>query len=291
MRHPRFPQRPRPVGGRVVPGMTHAPGGEPAPSGDGRGAGHGADGSLVVFGGTSDIGLAVAAELLAAAPRPVVLVCRPGAPRVPAARRAMLEAGATRVRIVDLDVAELGAHEAAVAEALAGPVDRVVLAFGVLGDQERAWQDAGAAVTVFTVNATAAVSIGVLVAQRLRGQARATGRRGRIIAISSVAAERVRRPNFVYGASKAGMDGFFTGLREALRPDGIGVLVVRPGFVRSAMTAGRSMPLAVDPRRVGRAVAEADERGRELVRVPAVFGPVMTVFRLMPQALARRMPW
>ena len=73
--------------------------------------------------------------------------------------------------------------------------------------------------------------------------------------------------------------------------DGIGVLVVRPGFVRSAMTAGRSMPLAVDPRRVGRAVAEADERGRELVRVPAVFGPVMTVFRLMPQALARRMPW
>ena len=255
------------------------------------GRGPGPAGALVVFGGTSDIGLAVAAELLARAPRPVVLVCRPDAARVPAARRAMLDAGASGVRVVDLDVTDLGAHEAAVAEAFAAPVDRAVLAFGVLGDRERAWRDARAAVDVFTVNTTAAVSVGVLAAQRLRGQARATGRRGRIIAISSVAAERVRRSNLVYGASKAGMDAFFTGLREALRPDGIGVLVVRPGFVRSAMTAGRRAPLAVDPARVGRAVAEADGAGRGLVRVPAVFGPIMAVFRMMPPVLARRMPW
>ena len=281
MRHPRLPQgaHRRHGAGRAVTDPSEQPRQDAEP------------GALVVFGGTSDIGLAIAAELLARTPRPVVLVCRAGAARVPSARRAVLDAGASRVRVVDLDVTDLDAHEAAVDAAFAEPVDRVIIAFGVLGDQERAWQDADAAVNVFTVNTTAAVSIGALVAQRLRGQVWATGRRGRIIAISSVAAERVRRSNFVYGASKAGMDGFFTGLREALRPDGIGVLLVRPGFVRSAMTAGRRVALAVDPEQVGRAVAEADEAGRELVRVPAVFGPLMAVFTVMPSALARRLPW
>lgn len=267
-------QRPR----RSVPGGSGRP---PA----------GQDGSLVLFGGTSDIGLAIVAALLARGPRPVVLVCRPGASRRPGAERAVRAAGASSVRFVDLDVTDLGAHGAAAAEALTGPIWRVVVAFGVLGDRERAWQDAGAAATVFTVNATAAASVGVLAAQRLREQAHSGGGRGRIIVVSSVAAERVRRSNFVYGASKAGEDAFFTGLREALRPEGIGVLVVRPGFVRSAMTAGRRAPLAVDPPQVGQAVAAADGLGRELVRVPAVFGPLLAVFKAMPPALARRLPW
>ena len=90
----------------------------------------------------------------------------------------------------------------------------------------------------------------MLLAGRMRAQAH-----GRIVALSSVAGERVRRSNFVYGSTKAGLDGFFLGLGEALREHGVAVLVVRPGFVRSKMTEGLAeAPLAVDPDEVAEAV-------------------------------------
>ena len=108
-----------------------------------------------------------------------------------------------------------------------------VVAFGLLGEAEEAWQDPDALLELIEVNYTAPAHLGVLLAARMRAQAH-----GRIVALSSVAGERVRRSNFVYGSTKAGLDGFFLGLGEALRGSGVEVLVVRPGFVRSKMTAG-----------------------------------------------------
>lgn len=107
--------------------------------------------------------------------------------------------------------------------------------------------------------------------------------------MSSVAAERVRRSNFVYGASKAGMDGFFIGLGQALAPEHIRVLVVRPGFVRSAMTVGRRAGLAVDPDRVAGAVVRALDTDRAVVRVPRIFTPLMAIYRNLPDRIARRL--
>ena len=129
-----------------------------------------------------------------------------------------------------------------------GDLDVVLVAFGVLGDEEEAWQDHDAAVRLAEVNYVGPVSVGAALAQQVRRQGH-----GVIVFLSSVAGERVRRSNFAYGASKAGADGFYLGLGEALREHGGHVLVVRPGFVHTKMTEGReAAPLSVGPRR-GRA--------------------------------------
>ncbi len=248
-------------------------------------------GALVLFGGTSDIGLAIIEGLLRRHPAPVVLVARPDAPRLADARPRRADAGARSVRIVDLDVCHSAEHAGAVAQAMhgSGDVGTVVVAFGVLGDPEQAWTDAEIARNVLTINATAAVSIGVLVAAELRSQLSAGGRAGRIVAISTVAAERPRRTNFVYGASKAAMDGFYRGLGQALAPEGIPVLVVRPGFVSSAMTAGHRAALSVKPARVARAALRALDSGDTVVRVPGIFTPLMAIYRNLPESWAARL--
>jgi decaprenylphospho-beta-D-erythro-pentofuranosid-2-ulose 2-reductase len=242
--------------------------------------------SVLVVGGTSDIGLAVVERLGTGTRLRVVLAARPSPRRDAAVRR--LTAAGHDAAVVDFDAEDTPSHAATVAQAFAGgDLDVVVVAVGLLGDQEQAWQDQASAVRLLQVNATAAVSAGVLVAERLREQGHGT-----VVALSSVAAERPRRSNFVYGAGKAAMDAFFTGLREALRPDGIAVLVVRPGFVRTRMTDGLpAAPLSTTPGVVAQAVARALVERREVVRVPWAFGPVMAVVRSLPSPLFRRLPF
>ena len=112
-----------------------------------------------------------------------------------------------------------------------GDVDVAIVAFGLLGDAEELWQNQRKAVQIAGINYTAAVSVGVLLGEKMRAQGS-----GRIIAMSSAAGERVRRSNFVYGSTKAGLDGFYLGLGEALREFGVRVLVIRPGQVRTTTT-------------------------------------------------------
>ena len=242
--------------------------------------------SVLVVGGTSDIGLAVVERLGRGTRLRVVLAARPSSRRDAAVQR--LTAAGHEASVVDFDAEDTASHARTVEQAFAGgDLDVVVVAVGLLGDQEQAWQDAAAAVRLLQVNATAAVSTGVLVAERLRRQGHGT-----VVALSSVAAERARRSNFVYGAGKAAMDAFFTGLREALRPDGVRVLVVRPGFVRSRMTEGLpTVPLSTTPEVVADRVATALVQQREVVRVPPALGPVMAVVRALPAPVFRRMPF
>ena len=242
--------------------------------------------SLLFVGGTSDIGLAVVERLGTGTSLRVVLAARPSSRRDEAVQR--LARGGHDPAVVDFDAEDAASHARTVEQAFAGgDLDVVVVAVGLLGDQEQAWQDQAAAVRLLQVNATAAVSTGVLVAERLRQQGHGT-----VVALSSVAAERARRSNFVYGAGKAAMDAFYTGLREALRPDGIRVLVVRPGFVRSRMTEGLpAVPLSTTPEAVADRVARALVEQREVVRVPSALGPVMAVVRSLPSPVFRRMPF
>lgn len=241
--------------------------------------------SVLLLGGTSDIGLALVRELVARRPARVVLAARPS-PRRDEAVAALSGAG-HEVAALDFDAEDVAAHPAVIEAAFAGgDVDVAVVAFGVLGDQERAWRDHAAAVRLMTVNTTAAVSVGVLLGRRLEAQGH-----GVVVALSSVAAERPRRSNFVYGASKAGMDAFYTGLREALRPAGVRVLVVRPGFVRSAMTRGlRPAPLAADPDDVAALVARCLQHGPQTLWVPPALRAVMAVLRHLPGPVFRRLP-
>ena len=101
----------------------------------------------------------------------------------------------------------------------------------------------------------------------------------------------MRRSNYVYGSAKAGLDGFALGLGEALRGSGVTVHIVRPGFVRTKMTAGRpAAPFAVEPDRVASDIVRGVERGQSVIWSPGVLRWVFSVLRLLPQAVWRRLP-
>ena len=241
--------------------------------------------SVLLLGGTSEIGLAVVERLAGNSSLRAVLAARPSARRDAAAQR--LRAGGHQVQVVDFDGEDVPSHASTVERAFRhGDLDVVVVALGVLGDQEQAWQDHDVALRLVQVNYTAAVSTGVLVAARLRRQGH-----GAVVVLSSVAGERPRRSNFVYGSTKAGLDSFFTGLREALRPDGVRVVVVRPGFVRSRMTEGLpAAPLSTTPEAVADAVRRALVDRRDVVWVPSALRWVMSGLRHVPAPLFRRLP-
>lgn len=244
----------------------------------------GAPQSLLLLGGTSDIALAIARRYARLGLR-VVLAARPSERRRAAAEE--LTGLGCAVTEVDLDARDHASHAGTIEAAFAtGDVDLAVLAFGLLGDPEHDWSDPELALELAEVNYAAPVHLGVLLANRMRAQAH-----GRIVALSSVAGERVRRSNFVYGSTKAGFDGFFLGLGEALREHGVKVLVVRPGFVRSKMTAGLAeAPLAVGPEDVADAVVAGVQGQRELVWVPGAMRFVMSGLRHVPRPLFRKLP-
>jgi decaprenylphospho-beta-D-erythro-pentofuranosid-2-ulose 2-reductase len=241
--------------------------------------------SILLMGGTSEIGLAVVEAFAADRPLRVVLAARPSE-RLDAAR-ARLEGLGCAVETLPFDARALDTHADVVRKAFTGgDIDVAVVAFGLLGDNEQAWTDVETAVELAQVNYTAAVSVGVALAERLRAQGH-----GALVAFSSVAGERARRSNFVYGSTKAGMDAFYSGLTEALRPSGVGVTVVRPGFVHTRMTEGRKpAPLSTTPEAVAAVVVDAVRNRRELVWAPAPLRVLMSVLRHLPRAVFRRLP-
>ncbi|MGI8458434.1 MAG: decaprenylphospho-beta-D-erythro-pentofuranosid-2-ulose 2-reductase [Propionibacteriaceae bacterium] len=245
----------------------------------------GAPQTLLLLGGTSEIGLAIAHRYAAVRPLRVILAARPGDRRT-AAATGLVEVGC-RVTEVDLDARDHDSHAATIEAAFAeGDVDVAVVAFGLLGDPERAWTDPELALELAEVNYAAPVHLGVLLATKLKAQSH-----GVIVALSSVAGERVRRSNFVYGSTKAGFDGFYLGLGEALRGTGVRTLVVRPGFVRTKMTDGLpDAPLAATADQVAEATVAAVTEKRELIWVPHTFRFVMSGLRHVPRPLFRKLP-
>ncbi len=241
--------------------------------------------SVLLLGGTSEIGLAVVEAFASDRPLRVVLGARPSE-RLDAAR-ARLEARGCAVETVPFDARAFDTHSDVIRKAFTGgDIDVAVVAFGLLGDNEKAWTDVNTAVELAQVNYTAAVSVGVAVAERMREQGH-----GALVAFSSVAGERARRSNFVYGSTKAGLDAFYSGLTEALRPHGVHVTVVRPGFVHTRMTEGMTpAPLSTTPEAVAGVVVDAVRNRRELVWAPAQLRFVMSVLRHLPRAVFRRLP-
>lgn len=242
--------------------------------------------TILLLGGSSEIGLAIVTEYLKEAPARVILAGRPG-PRRDAVRADLTAAGASAVETVDFDASDFASHPGVIDAAWQwGDVDVAIVAFGLLGDAEQLWQDQAAAVDFIGVNYTGAVSVGILLGQRMKAQGH-----GQIIAMSSVAGERVRRSNFVYGSTKAGLDGFYLNLGEALEPAGVDVLVVRPGMVRTKMTAGmKNAPLTVDKEQVAQIAVRSARDGKELVWAPGAFRYMMMILRHIPRAIFKRLP-
>ncbi|MCV6974454.1 SDR family NAD(P)-dependent oxidoreductase [Mycobacterium bourgelatii] len=242
-------------------------------------------GPVVIFGGRSEIGVELARRLA------------PGATLVLAARRAdqlmdqiatLETAGAAAVHTREFDADDLASHGPLVDSIVAeyGPIQTAVLAFGILGDQARAETDAAHAVAIVHTDYVAQVSLLTHLAQAMR----AAGR-GSLVVFSSVAGVRVRRANYVYGSAKAGLDGFASGLADALHGTGVRLLVARPGFVIGRMTEGMSpAPLSSTPEQVAKATARALAKGRRTVWIPWALRPMFFVLKLLPQFVWRRMP-
>ncbi|WP_133912815.1 decaprenylphospho-beta-D-erythro-pentofuranosid-2-ulose 2-reductase [Streptomyces sp. NBC_00582] len=241
--------------------------------------------SLLVLGGTSEIALATARRLIARRTRTVWLAGRPSAALDSAA--AELRVLGADVRTVAFDALDPGSHETVLGKVFAeGDIDLVLLAFGVLGDQAHDERDPSAAVRVAQTNYTGAVSAGLVSARALQTQGH-----GALVVLSSVAGERARRANFIYGSSKAGLDAFAQGLGDALQGTGAHVMVVRPGFVRTRMTAGLpEAPLATTAEEVAAAVEVGLRRRAEVVWVPGVLRVVMSALRHVPRGVFRRLP-
>jgi decaprenylphospho-beta-D-erythro-pentofuranosid-2-ulose 2-reductase len=239
--------------------------------------------TIVLLGGTSDIGRAIVSALVTPSTRTVVLAGRRPDEMVPGD----LDRPGLTVDTVRFDAADTASHEAFVRDLAErhGDLDVVIVAFGQLGEQADLDEDPHGAAELVTVNYTGAVSSSLAVAAQFRRQGH-----GRLVFLSSVAGERVRKANYVYGSSKAGLDGFAQGLGDALAGTGASVLVVRPGFVHSAMTAGmKAAPLATTPAAVAAATVDALRKGKRTVWVPATLRPMFSVFRHLPGPIWRRM--
>ena len=243
--------------------------------------------TILLLGGTSEIGLAICERYLQNAHARIILAAMPDDPLREEAVAQMKAAGARSVELVDFEALEPEDHPKVFDQIFAnGDVDVAVVAFGLLGDAEELWQNQRKAVQIAGINYTAAVSVGVLLAEKMRAQGF-----GQIIVMSTVAGERVRRSNFVYGSTKAGLDGFYLGLADALREYGVHVLVIRPGQVRTRMSAHvKEAPLTVDKEYVANLAVTSAAKGKELVWAPAAFRYVMVVLRHIPRSVFRKLP-
>ena len=236
---------------------------------------------VLLIGGTSEIGLAILAALRLP-PEADVLLAGRDADRLRAAA-ATLRA---RVTVLPYDATDPASHEKLVTAAFAdGPLDVVISAAGVLIPQERLDAEPGQAGLLIETNFTSHVTALLAVAEQMRQAGR-----GLIVILSSVAAVRPRRANFVYGAAKAGLDAFGRGLADALHGSGVRVLLIRPGFVIGRMTAGMPRaPLSSTPAQVGAAVAAAIDKPSGVVWVPSALRLFAVVLRALPRPVWRRL--
>ena len=236
---------------------------------------------VLLLGGTSEIGLAILAALEAPAGTEVLLAGRDEDRLATAAKQLPYAA-----RTLPFDATALATHQGVIDDAFAdGPVDLLISAAGVLIPQPELDRDPLRAGLLVDTNFTAHVTTILAAVARMR-----QANHGTIIVLSSVAAVRPRKANFVYGSAKAGLDAFARGLADSLHGTGIRVLLVRPGFVVGRMTAGLpAAPLSSTPARVGTAAAAALAAGRSEVWVPRALGPFATVMRLLPRAVWRQL--
>jgi short-subunit dehydrogenase len=240
---------------------------------------------IVVFGGHSEIGGELAVRLARGAT--VILAAR-SPERLDGQEAAIRAAGADGVYVKEFDADDLDSHGSLIDLIMSehGPISTAVLAFGILGDQSRAETDPGHAVAIVHTDYVAQVNLLTNLAKRMRDEGR-----GKLVVFSSVAGARVRRANYVYGSAKAGLDGFASGLADALHGTGVSLLIVRPGFVIGRMTHGMTpAPFSSTPTQVATATAKALAKGRRAVWVPRSLGVVVFAMRLLPQPIWRRMP-
>jgi len=217
-----------------------------------------------------------------------VVLAGPDEARLVEAGKALATAGVTTLHTIRFDVRNTATHDALVSDAAShlGTIDLVIVASGILGTSGLEEISAASVANDLATNFVGPAAILSAFAKRMVQQGY-----GQIVVFSSVAGIRVRRANFVYGSAKAGLDGFCQGLSDALFGTGVELMIVRPGFVHSKMTTGlKSAPFAVEVDAVADSVVRGLEAGAKVVWCPRPLRYVFAGFRLLPQAVWRRLP-
>lgn len=238
---------------------------------------------ILVLGAGSDIAAATVAALARRGPLEVIAAARDVDAAV-----ASLSMAAPGAQLVGRrwDATDVAHHAAFVQDVFDrhGPIDIVLCAVGILGHHAGVGMSALDVDVMVRANFAGPAAALSSVARRMVRQ-----RRGAIVVLSSVAAARARRSNYVYGSSKAGLDAFAQGLGDAVAADGVEVIVVRPGFVRSKMTTGlKPAPFSRTPSEVAAAIVGSLGNGSSIVWVPPLLGPLMGAMRSAPRPLWRR---
>ena len=240
--------------------------------------------TMLLIGATSDIGHAAAAIYAKAGWR-VLLAARDP---VRAGRNAsdIAVRSGRPAEVFSLDILDTPAFGKFLSDLPVLP-DTVICVAGELGEQKAAETDPALASRILRTNFEGPALLLGLIA--LRFAARGSGT---IAGVSSVAGDRGRATNYVYGSAKAGFTAFLSGLRNRLAPQGVRVVTVKPGFVRTRMTGGMNLPrlLTAEPQEVGEAIYRAAETSpKDIVYVRAIWRPVMAVIKSIPEGIFKKM--
>ncbi len=238
---------------------------------------------VLILGARSDMGLAIA-HAFAAEGHPVQLAAR-GPERLEEARADIALRHGVEVTLHGFDALDLASHEAFL-DSLPALPGVAVSAVGLMGLQEDNERDLSRAAEVMRSNFEGPASILAALANRF--EARGSGT---LVGISSVAGDRGRATNYVYGAAKAGFTAFLSGLRNRLAKKGVHVVTVLPGFVNTAMTEGLDLPgpLTAEPQEVGAAVLKAVQKQKNVIYVRPVWRLIMAIIRNIPEPVFKKL--
>ncbi len=195
--------------------------------------------------------------------------------------------GAKRTETFLLDLSDLDRHQEMIQTAIntLDGLDMVLIAHGTLGDQQLCQQNVAKTIEELTTNFTSVISLLTILANYFELQ-----KRGCIAVISSVAGDRGRRSNYVYGTAKGGVTVFLQGLRSRLSQSGVTVVTVKPGMVDTPMTASMKKGLLfAQPGKVGKGVYEAMMKGKEVVYLPWFWRPIMLIIKIIPEPIFKKL--
>lgn len=240
-------------------------------------------GPVLIVGAGSDIARACALRF-AQAGHPIQLAARGGARRLTADATDIALRTGVAVSCHDLDILDTARH-ADFMDGLPALPAVVICAVGLMGDQAENQRDPTAAARVFRSNFEGPALLLGLIADRMEARGA-----GVIVGISSVAGERGRASNYIYGAAKAGFTAWLSGLRNRLSRSGVHVVTVLPGFVATAMTEGLDLParLTAQPDEVAQAIFRAVARRRNVIHVRPVWALIMAIIRALPEPVFKR---
>ena len=241
---------------------------------------------ILIIGATSAIAEATAREFARRGDRLFLVGRRADALEAIASDLRLRGAPQVEVRVQDAN--DRAAHETLIdaAEAAIGEIDAVLIAYGTLSDQAACERSVDQMLAEFDTNALSQMALMTRLANRFEAR-----RRGTIAVISSVAGDRGRKSNYVYGSAKAAISAFTSGLRQRLYRSGVTVVTIKPGFVDTPMTATfkKGGPLWASPAAVGGAIARAMISGRPVAYTPWFWWGIMQVIRNIPETLFRRL--